>query len=111
MLGARPAQVRRALRAHQGAARAEAVRRIDDHPLSRLDELLRGTGARPPGAKGVLPGWADDVKLEALRAEWFAATDDAARREIPAQIQQRAFEVVPFIPLGRATPAPCFAPT
>jgi peptide/nickel transport system substrate-binding protein len=49
----------------------------------------------------VLPGWADDEKLEALRAAWFAATDDATRREIAAQIQQRAFEVVPFIPLGQ----------
>ncbi|MGA7865880.1 MAG: hypothetical protein WCA23_18150 [Stellaceae bacterium] len=49
----------------------------------------------------MLPGWADDEKLEALRAAWVAATDDAARREIAAQIQQRAFEVVPFIPLGQ----------
>ena len=49
--------------------------------------------------------------LEALRASWFAATDDATRREIAAQIQQRAFEVVPFIPLGGTKPAPCFAPT
>jgi peptide/nickel transport system substrate-binding protein len=56
---------------------------------------------RAPGAKGVLPGWADDEKLEALRAAWLAATDDATRREIAAQIQQRAFEVVPFIPLGQ----------
>jgi peptide/nickel transport system substrate-binding protein len=44
---------------------------------------------RAPGAKGVLPGWADDERLEALRAAWFAATDDAARREIAAQIQAR----------------------
>jgi peptide/nickel transport system substrate-binding protein len=56
---------------------------------------------RAPGAKGVLPGWADDEKLEGLRAAWLAATDDATRREIAAQIQQRAFEVVPFIPLGQ----------
>jgi peptide/nickel transport system substrate-binding protein len=56
---------------------------------------------RAPGAKGVLPGWADDERLEALRAAWFAATDDAARREIAAQIQARAFEAVPFIPLGQ----------
>ena len=56
---------------------------------------------RAPGAKGVLPGWPDDEKLEALRASWLAATDDAARREIAAQIQLRAFEVVPFIPLGQ----------
>jgi peptide/nickel transport system substrate-binding protein len=56
---------------------------------------------RAPGAKGVLPGWADDPKLEAMRASWFEATDDASRREIAAQMQERAFEVVPFIPLGQ----------
>jgi peptide/nickel transport system substrate-binding protein len=56
---------------------------------------------RAPGAKGVLPGWADDPKLEALRASWFEATDDASRREIAAQMQARAFETVPFIPVGQ----------
>jgi peptide/nickel transport system substrate-binding protein len=56
---------------------------------------------RAPGAKGVLPGWADDPKLEALRAAWFEAPDDAARKEIAAQIQERAFDTVPFIPLGQ----------
>jgi peptide/nickel transport system substrate-binding protein len=56
---------------------------------------------RAAGAKGVLPGWANDEKLEALRAAWFEAPDDAARRELAAQIQERAFEVVPFIPLGQ----------
>lgn len=56
---------------------------------------------RAPGAGGVLPGWADDPKLEALRAAYFEAPDDAARREIAAQEQERAFETVPFIPLGQ----------
>jgi peptide/nickel transport system substrate-binding protein len=56
---------------------------------------------RAPGAKGVLPGWADDPKLEALRAAWFEAPDDASRKEIAAQEQERAFETVPFIPLGQ----------
>jgi peptide/nickel transport system substrate-binding protein len=56
---------------------------------------------RAPGVKGVLPGWASDEKLEALRAAWFEAPDDAARREIAAQMQVRAFEVVPFIPVGQ----------
>jgi peptide/nickel transport system substrate-binding protein len=56
---------------------------------------------RAPGEKGVLPGWASDDKLETLRAAWFEAADDVARREIAAQIQERAFEVVPFIPLGQ----------
>jgi peptide/nickel transport system substrate-binding protein len=56
---------------------------------------------RAPGAKGVLPGWADDEKLEAMREAWFEAPDDAARHEIAAQMQARAFETVPFIPLGQ----------
>jgi peptide/nickel transport system substrate-binding protein len=38
---------------------------------------------------------------KAQRASWFAATNDATRGEIAAQIQQRTFEVVPFIPLGQ----------
>ncbi len=56
---------------------------------------------RAPGSKGVLPGWANDEKLEALRASWFQARDDASRRELAAQMQERAFETVPFIPLGQ----------
>jgi peptide/nickel transport system substrate-binding protein len=56
---------------------------------------------RAAGAKGVLPGWADDPELEALRAAWFEAPDDASRNELAAQIQERAFETVPFIPLGQ----------
>lgn len=64
---------------------------------------------RAPGAGSVLPGWADDSKLEDLRTQWFAAHDDAARTEIAAQMQARAFETVPFIPLGqyRASSAYC----
>jgi peptide/nickel transport system substrate-binding protein len=56
---------------------------------------------RAPGPKGVLPGWANDDKLEELRAAWFQARDGASRREIAAEIQERAFETVPFIPLGQ----------
>jgi peptide/nickel transport system substrate-binding protein len=56
---------------------------------------------RAAGPNGVLPGWADDEKLEAMRAAWFQAPDDAARKELAAQMQERAFETVPFIPLGQ----------
>ncbi|HML10580.1 MAG TPA: ABC transporter substrate-binding protein [Stellaceae bacterium] len=56
---------------------------------------------RAPGAKGVLPGWADDEKLEAMRAAYFAAPDDTTRRDVAAQMQERAFQIVPFIPLGQ----------
>jgi peptide/nickel transport system substrate-binding protein len=56
---------------------------------------------RAGGLNGAPPGWASDDKLEALRAAWFQARDDASRRELAAEIQERAFEVVPFIPLGQ----------
>jgi peptide/nickel transport system substrate-binding protein len=36
-----------------------------------------------------------------LRTAWFAATDDARRRDLADRIQQRAFEFVPYIPTGQ----------
>ena len=56
---------------------------------------------RTSGVNGSPPGWPTDEKIEALRAEWFAATDDARRREIADAIQQRAFEFVPYVPTGQ----------
>jgi Binding-protein-dependent transport system inner membrane component/Bacterial extracellular solute-binding proteins, family 5 Middle len=46
-------------------------------------------------------GWPKDDKLEALRVEWLKAGDLEARQAIAAQIQQRAFEVVPYVPTGQ----------
>lgn len=46
-------------------------------------------------------GWPSDDKLEALRAEWMNTGDESVRKQIALQIQQRAFEVVPYIPLGQ----------
>jgi peptide/nickel transport system substrate-binding protein len=56
---------------------------------------------RAGGVKGAPPGWPTDEKIEALRAAWFAATDEARRRDLADQIQQRAFEFVPYIPTGQ----------
>jgi peptide/nickel transport system substrate-binding protein len=56
---------------------------------------------RAGGINGAPPGWASDDKLEALRTQWFGARDEATRRALAAEIQERAFEVVPFIPLGQ----------
>ncbi len=46
-------------------------------------------------------GWPKDDPLEALRSQWMRATDSEARQEIAAAIQERAFEVVPYIPTGQ----------
>ena len=59
-------------------------------------------GLRASGLAGSPPGWPSDEKLEALRSAWLAATDDARRRDLEDQIQQRAFEFVPYIPLGES---------
>jgi peptide/nickel transport system substrate-binding protein len=49
-------------------------------------------------------GWPSDDRLEALRLDWLKASDSEARQEIAAKIQQRAFEVVPYIPTGQWSP-------
>jgi peptide/nickel transport system substrate-binding protein len=46
-------------------------------------------------------GWPKDEKLEALRGQWMRTTDSEARQEIASAIQERAFEVVPYIPTGQ----------
>jgi len=56
---------------------------------------------RTRGVNGSPSGWPTDEKIEALRATWFAAADDARRRDIADAIQQRAFEFVPYIPTGQ----------
>ena len=45
-------------------------------------------------------GWPKNDKLDALRSKWMRAPDSEVRQEIAAAIQQRAFEVVPYIPTG-----------
>jgi peptide/nickel transport system substrate-binding protein len=53
-------------------------------------------------------GWPSDDKLEALRNEWLKATTLDDRRKIAATIQQRAFEIVPFIPTGQWKPVTAY---
>ena len=71
-------------------------------PSTSLDMLNPATNVflRAAGVAGSTAGWATDEKIEALRAAWFAASDDAQRRDFADQIQRRAFETVPFIPTG-----------
>ena len=46
-------------------------------------------------------GWPSDDKLEELRTQWLKASDSEVRQEIAGKIQQRAFEVVPYVPTGQ----------
>lgn len=58
---------------------------------------LRGNG------KSGWFGWPVSPALEALRDRWFTATDEAAQKQICEQMQQVAFQEVPFIPIGAYT--------
>jgi peptide/nickel transport system substrate-binding protein len=55
---------------------------------------LRGNGA------DAWFGWPNAPRIEALRDEWFTASDLAAQKRIAAQIQAQAFADVPYLPLG-----------
>ena len=46
-------------------------------------------------------GWPTDPKIERLRDAWFEAPDMAAQKTICTEIQQQAFESVPYIPMGQ----------
>ena len=49
-------------------------------------------------------GWPSDEKLEALRGQWLKATTQEERKKLAAAIQERAFEVVPYLPTGQWRP-------
>ena len=53
-------------------------------------------------------GWPTDDQLETLRAQWIAAETSDERKKLAAAIQQRAYEVVPYIPTGQWTPMTAF---
>ena len=57
--------------------------------------MLRANG------EGAWFGRPKDDTLESLRSEWLKATDSEDRQAIAAKIQQRAFEVVPYVPTGQ----------
>jgi peptide/nickel transport system substrate-binding protein len=53
-------------------------------------------------------GWPSDDKLEALRAQWIKAATLNERKKLAAAIQERAFEVVPYIPTGQWQPVTAY---
>lgn len=58
------------------------------------NRMLRTNGGAAP------PGWPTDKTLEDLRDQWFRAPDEASRTALARKIQERAFEIVPYIPTG-----------
>jgi peptide/nickel transport system substrate-binding protein len=57
---------------------------------------------RAPGPSGYsIPGWATDETIEDLRKAWFAAENEAQRRDLADKIQRRAFEIALYLPIGQ----------
>jgi len=50
---------------------------------------------------GAWLGWPKDDKLEALRGQWLKAATLDERKKLARAIQERAFEVVPYLPTGQ----------
>ncbi|GGJ78895.1 ABC transporter substrate-binding protein [Pseudomonas matsuisoli] len=46
-------------------------------------------------------GWPTDAEIDAMRAEYAAATDPAAQREIARRIHEHAMDTVSYVPLGQ----------
>jgi len=49
-------------------------------------------------------GWPKDDNLEQLRSQWIKASSLDERKKLAATIQERAFEVVPYLPTGQWKP-------
>ncbi len=65
-----------------------------DQWIPPTHNFLRANGLRAS------TGWPESARLEALRAEWLAASDEAEQRRIARELQTTAEEVVPYVPLG-----------
>ncbi|NOG70900.1 ABC transporter substrate-binding protein [Roseicella sp. DB1501] len=59
------------------------------------NNLIRGHG------RAALFGWPTIPRLEELRNAWFDAPHDATRAGIGREMQQVAFDQVPYVPLGQ----------
>lgn len=51
-----------------------------------------------------LPGWPCDEELDRLRAQWIAEGDPEQSKALAAEIQRRAYEVVPYVVWGEFKP-------
>lgn len=92
----------------------ETARRASDAPVSKggwnifvssaaqfnLDSPVTNTylGA---ACGNTLPGWPCDQQLDSLRTQWQAATDPVQRQKLLDAFQERAYQVIPVLPLGQ----------
>jgi peptide/nickel transport system substrate-binding protein len=60
-----------------------------------LSAPLRGNGAN------AMAGWPDLPQIETLVSDWYRAPGLEAQKSIAVQLQERAFQDVPYIPAGQ----------
>jgi peptide/nickel transport system substrate-binding protein len=73
------------------------------YPAAEYRDPVFATNLRGNGQDAWF-GWPSDPELERMRTTWMDSTDPAERRRLDTEIQARAFETVPFIPLGQYLP-------
>ncbi len=73
------------------------------YPAGEYRDPVFATNTRGNG-KDAWFGWPTDEKAEAMRTAWMDSTDEAERKKLAADIQEEAFQNVPFIPLGQYFP-------
>ncbi len=73
------------------------------YPAAEYRDPIFATNIRGNGQDAWF-GWPSDPELEQMRTTWMDSNDPAERHRLDAEIQSRAFETVPFIPLGQYLP-------
>jgi len=72
-------------------------------PAAEYRDPVFATNIRGNG-KDAWFGWPTDEKIEEMRTAWMDTTSPAEQMKLSEQIQVRAFEQVPYIPLGQYLP-------
>ena len=67
--------------------------------VDQLDPAVNSS-LRAVGKRG-RTGWPDSPQIEALRDQWLAAPTAADQKRLAREIQQQAFEDVPYMPFGQ----------
>jgi peptide/nickel transport system substrate-binding protein len=73
------------------------------YPAAEYRDPIFASNMRGNGADAWF-GWPADPVTEEMRTTWMDSNDPAARKRLDEAYQMRAFETVPFIPLGQYLP-------
>ena len=72
-------------------------------PAAEYRDPVFATGIRGNGAAAWF-GWPEDPVIERMRDTWMETTDEAEIKRLDREIQARAFETLPYFPLGQYLP-------